>query len=182
VGILLRAEGDLGAAQQQSQEALKMFDGESSLRNASYAHFQLAEIFLAQGDLARARVEHEQALAIRQKMGEQGGIAESRLALASIAVEEGKPSEADLVIPEVAKEFQKEGLRDDEIAGYIVLARSLLARRYFSRARESIHHAISLSAKTQNPSVRLAVAIAAARVNAGAENTASNETHPEENL
>jgi DNA-binding winged helix-turn-helix (wHTH) protein/tetratricopeptide (TPR) repeat protein len=182
LSILLRAEGDLSAAQQQSQEALKMFDGASSLRDASNAHFQLGEISLAQGELARARVEHEKALAIRQQMGEQGGVAESRLALASISVEEGNPSDADIVIPEVTKEFQKEGLRDDEIAGYIVLARSLLARRDFSRARESIHHALSLSTKTQNPSVRLAVAVAAARVNAAAGGTSSNGTQAEDNL
>jgi DNA-binding winged helix-turn-helix (wHTH) protein/tetratricopeptide (TPR) repeat protein len=179
LGILLRAEGDLNGAQQQSKEALKMFEGESSLRNASNAHFQLGEIFLAQGELPKARAEHERGLAIRQQMGEQGGIAESRLALASISIEEGKPSEANLVIPEAAKEFRKEGLRDDEIAGYIVLARGLLARKDFVGARESIGHAISLSAKTQNPSVRLAIAIASARVEAVTGRVSGHETNTE---
>jgi hypothetical protein len=58
-----------------------------------------------QGDLASARHTQEQALAIRQKLGEKGSIAESRLALARISLEEERAGEAEPVARDAAAEF-----------------------------------------------------------------------------
>jgi tetratricopeptide (TPR) repeat protein len=59
------------------------------------ARYQLGEIALASGDLAEARRQHEQALALRQEMKETRTMLESQLALAAIALEDGRPADAE---------------------------------------------------------------------------------------
>ena len=61
----------------------------------AYGLYFLGEIALMQGDLALARRRHQEALDMRTALGEKGTAAESRAALAGLALAEGQPAAAE---------------------------------------------------------------------------------------
>ncbi|HEV8267441.1 MAG TPA: tetratricopeptide repeat protein, partial [Thermoanaerobaculia bacterium] len=86
--------GDLARAQTLQTEALTLARAGGYERLAGYALHGLGDVALARGDLAEARARYREALTGREKAGEKGTSAESRLALARGALEEGKAEEA----------------------------------------------------------------------------------------
>ncbi len=126
----------------------------------------LGEVLYQQGDLAGARKSAEEALAIRNQLGEKGNVAHSELFLASLFIEEGHPSEAGLLARNAVKEYQTEHAADAEAQARVVLARSLLAQNQPSRAEEAIGRAVELAGKSQNREVRFLVDIISARIRA----------------
>ena len=93
----------------------------------------LGEVLLAQGDLRLARKHHEEALAIRNATGEIRTAAESRLALATLSIEEGRPADAERLARQAAQVFEGQEAVDDEALAYAVVARALLARSRVQR-------------------------------------------------
>jgi hypothetical protein len=103
-------------------------------------------------------------LAVRQKLGEKESIAESRLALAAVWLEEGRSREAEQAARQALAEFRAENVPDLEAAASTVLARALLQQGKSAEAQEAAEAAMSFSAKSQEPMIRLSVAINAARI------------------
>jgi hypothetical protein len=98
----------------------------------------LGEIALAEGNLAAARKYHEEALKTREQSGEKGTASESRLALAVLAIEEGRPQEAEILARAAATEFALQKARQHETQACLVLARAQLAAKKPAEAQASV--------------------------------------------
>ena len=95
-------------------------------------------------------------------------VADTRLILGSLAIEESRPVDAEQLSRQALEVFEKERMNDRAAAGYELLARALLAQNKVGDARAAIDRGRSLAAGTQDRYVQFAVRLAAARVQ-GAE-------------
>ena len=118
------------------------------------------------GDLVGARKKHEEALAIREKTGEKGDASQSRLSLAEISLEEGRPFEGERSARQAEEEFRNQKALDDQAKAEAVLAGSLLAQMKLSEAEIVIASARKLVSRSGNRNARIYVAIADARIRA----------------
>ena len=121
---------------------------------------------MAQDDLNGARKNYQQALALRQQMGNKGGIAENQAALAEISIEEGNLSGAERALGESLAEFQSEKAVMDEIHAETDLSRVLLREGKVAEARKVISDASTLTRAIGDPALKLPVAIMDARIEA----------------
>jgi tetratricopeptide (TPR) repeat protein len=169
LALLLQTRGDLSAAKSTFEKALSLW-GDSDLHASSAAIVQLGEVQLAQDDLAGARKSQEQALAMRQKLGEQGSIAESHLAISALLLEEGHPTDAEASARQAGAEFHTEKIADQEAIACALQARAQMEQgsSHFRDALKTADRAVLLAAKTQAPMIRLSVAVIAAQVEVGA--------------
>jgi tetratricopeptide (TPR) repeat protein len=166
LAMVLHAEGDLRGAEARYREALAVLQERGIRDYASDALFHLGELRKAQGDLAGARKHHEEAQAIRTTLRAVFSTAKGRVALASLAIEEGHPEAAEALLGSALPVFAAQKAADWEASAQTVLARSLLEARRPGEARKAVDRALSLSGKSHSPQVRLAAAAAAARVEA----------------
>jgi len=127
------------------------------------------------GDLAGARKTQQEALALRQKLGEKESIAESQLALALISLEEARPADAEAVIRTAVSQFHAENVPDLEASAYALLARALMDQGELKEATDAAKSATTLAAHSQEPMLKLSVAIADARVRAANVHAVRNE-------
>jgi DNA-binding winged helix-turn-helix (wHTH) protein/tetratricopeptide (TPR) repeat protein len=165
LAVLLLARGDLSDAESMFEKALSLW-GDSNPHASTQALLGLGEIQLARGNVAAARHTQERALDLRQKLGEKQSIAESRLALARISLEEGRAAEAESAARQTVTEFHAESVPDLEAAAYALLARSLLEQGKSEQAQKAAKSAVTNSARSQEPMTQISVAITAARVRA----------------
>jgi hypothetical protein len=134
----------------------------------AYATYQLAEVALMRGDMSLAKRRHNDALAIRTKLGERGTAAESRSALAILALEEGRAAEAEKLAGEAITVFAAQSAPGNEAMARAALAMALLAQDRRAPAAREIERAQSLVKNPQHVLARLPVQIAAARVSSRA--------------
>ena len=161
---MLNAQGDLAGAKEKYEEVLAIARETDDKHNAGYALFGKGLILALQGDLAGARKAQEESLAIRKEIGEPATMAESQLALAGIALEEKRWSEAEELAKGALAEFRAEKLKESEVQARIVLARAYVAQGKAGDARREMETAGGLAAKSSFAEVRLSYAIEAARV------------------
>ncbi len=169
---VLRDKGDLAGAKSKYEQVLPMYDELGDKSGSAYARLGLGQVLAEQGHLADARKNFQQALSIREAIGES--IAENRLALAALSLDEGRPEDSEANARTAAEEFRSKGLIDMESRAEAVLARSLLAQRKLAKATESIAHASALAGQIKDSALRLPVeievGIAAARIRAASGN------------
>jgi tetratricopeptide (TPR) repeat protein/TolB-like protein len=169
LGRLLAAQGDLEAARAQLEEAWPILEEGGSRTYAAMGLFGLGQVLAAQDDLTGARGRHEQALAIRSDLGNKIGIAESNVALASLSIEEGQPAKAMAPASAAAAAFADEDAKEKKAAAAAVLALALLGKGKTAEASEAAAEASALATSGQNAHLRLAAAVAGARVGAANE-------------
>jgi DNA-binding winged helix-turn-helix (wHTH) protein/tetratricopeptide (TPR) repeat protein len=167
LGVLLAVRGELADAKHAFEQALSLFRDNDPHQSAA-ALVGLSDVQLAQGDLAVAQKTDEEALAAQQKLGEKESMAESQMALARIFLEEGRGAEAEPILRQAAGEFQAHKVPDLEAKAHALLARALLEQGKLQEANEARQRALTLAAKSQDPYLRISIAIAAARVRAAA--------------
>jgi eukaryotic-like serine/threonine-protein kinase len=165
---VLYDKGDLAAARSKYEQVLPMYNELADKSGSAYARFGLGNVLTEQDNLTEARKSLEETLATRVAIGES--TAESRLALADLALDEGRPMDSEADARAAAEEFRTKGVVDQEARAEAVLARSLLAQGKLARATESISRATSLAGQVKDPALRLPVeievGIAAARIQA----------------
>ena len=122
-------------------------------------------------DLARARKDYDEALALRNGLGEQDTVSSTRLAMAELAIEEGHPDAAEGLATEARDWFQKARKNDDQVNATAVLAAAHLADGKNEEAFKELAKIAPIAARTQNLSVQLAYAISQARVKAASHDT-----------
>ena len=93
-------------------------------------------------------------------------MAKSRVALASLAIEEGHPEAAEALLGPALEVFAAQKATDWEASAQAVLARSLLEGKRPGDARQALERALALSGRSHSPLVRLTVAAIAGRVEA----------------
>jgi tetratricopeptide (TPR) repeat protein/TolB-like protein len=166
LGAVLAARGELAAAEKSYREAQALAIEVGDRRHHGYALHGLGRLLLARGDLAGARRAQEEGLALREQIGQKVAIAVSELSLAELALEEARPAVAVGLARSAVLEFAREGFRDYEAQARGMLARAL-ATAHDAGASEQLALAQRLAAQSQNPQVRLGVALAAGHVLSG---------------
>jgi hypothetical protein len=146
------------------EEAVSIFRDVGEQRGMGYVQSGLGRVSLAQGRFADARTHHDAALAIRTQIGDPGTMAESRVLLAELAIEEGRARDAETLARSAAEQFAKERILDQAATAYAVLARARLAQNNHAAARQAADRAAALAAKLQNRYVRLVTSVDVARV------------------
>jgi tetratricopeptide (TPR) repeat protein len=158
-------EGRVQDAHRLAQQAIDSYlPTHGSYQYLTSAMIVLGEALEAQGDLAGARSQFEQTLAIRQKMGALELTAESRASLAALDIEEGRTEEAGSLIRAALAEFEKEKSDPDSSTAYTLLSRTLLMQGELDEARKAAQHGADLSLTSSDPALRLPAQIQQARV------------------
>jgi eukaryotic-like serine/threonine-protein kinase len=117
----------------------------------------MGDVLFAEDDLQGASQSYQQSLATRQASGEQGGIAQSQLSLASLALENGQPAQSESVAREAAKEFAKENDADQGTAAEDLLAQSLIAQGEYDKAATEMDIARKLGARDLPTALSLSI-------------------------
>jgi tetratricopeptide (TPR) repeat protein len=128
------------------------------------AMIELGKALEFQGDLAGARSQFEQTLAIRQKVGALQLAAESQIELAHLAIEEGHPEQAESLLRAALAEFEKEKNDPDASSAYTLLSQALLRQGQLDEARKAALHGADLSLTNSDPALKLAAQIQQSRV------------------
>jgi len=167
IATIHKFQGDLARAKQGYEQALAIFQKNGDQDASVYAMEGLGDLLIAEADFSSARKMYEQALAIVTSAGEQLSIAEIRLPLVEISLDEGRsPIEQETVARQILDVFQKQQAQGDEIDAWCTLSHVLLAQGKAVPAKEAMQHARALAAKHQNPKTRWEAAIDNANVEA----------------
>jgi len=156
-GELDKAVRTFGQAKTVAQEA----DDKSAM---AYVLSGSGDVLTDRGDLVAARKSYEEALTIRKQTGEKQTAAETELALAHLAIEEGHSSDAETVIRKCKEQFHQDQQADDELAASIVLIDALLAESKLPEAESEAGQAKSLADKSANTLLRLQFEMVSGRV------------------
>jgi DNA-binding winged helix-turn-helix (wHTH) protein/tetratricopeptide (TPR) repeat protein len=149
---------------QQAVDALSQTQG--SYQYLTGAMIVVGEALKAEGDLAGARSEFEQTLAMLQKIGASDLAAESQIELADLEIQENHPDKAESLVRAALAEFEKEKSDPDSSSAYAILSRALLMQGKFEEANKASRLAAELSLTSSDPALKLSAAIQQARVQA----------------
>jgi eukaryotic-like serine/threonine-protein kinase len=152
LGTLFLDQGDLAAARKSFETSLAICRETGSQSSMAYALFGLGEVLAREAKLPEARKSHEEALALREKLGEKGTAAESRLALAILALEQGDRTKAVELAGQAAAELERQGATDSQalalaVAGQGRKALALLEGSQDLRARLAVQLRTAVSPK-----------------------------------
>jgi tetratricopeptide (TPR) repeat protein len=176
-GYLLYRLADLQLTRGQVREARQLAQQSVDVEKAKHGDYQyltaamivLGQAMEAQNDLAGARAQFEQALAMRKGIGAQGGVAEGEVDLAELAVEEGHAERAEPLLREAVAEFDKEGSDPSGSSALTLLSRVLLIEGKLEEARKTAQRGAELSLTSSDPALRLPAEIQQARVEMAAK-------------
>lgn len=175
----LTAAGDLAAAKHLEEQALQVFRQAGDKGGVAATLGTMAETVRAQGDIAGARRMHEEAMAIRGEAGRTNYVAQSRLALSDLAVDDGRLVDAVTLARNAREEFRNKKQSDLEVAADTVLTRALLAQNQPEQAQEEVKTARKVAQESTSFSVGLGFAIEAARVEMALGKTSEAKAHLE---
>jgi eukaryotic-like serine/threonine-protein kinase len=164
LGEVARHRGELDKALTTFEQAKALAQEANDKSVVAYVLSGRGDVLTDRGDLVAARKSYEEALAIRKQTGEKQTAAETELALARLAVEEGHSSDAETVIRKCKEQFHQDQQADDELAASIVLIDALLAESKLSEAESEAGRAKSLADKSANILLRLQFEMMSGRV------------------
>ena len=162
LGTVLHAQGDLEAAGRVLDEGLAAARAISFTEAEGFLLYQQAEVALTRGDLATARRLHEAALAVRTRREEPKTIGESQLALAVVALEEGRGPEAETRARAAERAASEQPAARAQ--ALVVQGRARLAAGDVAGARRLTRAARALVTSTDRIWVQFTLATAEARV------------------
>jgi eukaryotic-like serine/threonine-protein kinase len=159
------AQGNVKEAKQLAQQAV---DGLRPVQGAyqylTSAMIELGKALKSEGDVAGARAQFEQALAIRQRVGHLQLAAESQIELADLAIAEGHPQQAESLLRAALTEFEREKSDPDASGAYTLLSNALLMQGKLEDASQAARQGAELSLTSSDPALRLPAQIQQARV------------------
>ena len=164
LGEIARRRGELDKALTTLEQAKSVAQEADDKSAVAYVLFGTGDVLTDRGDLVAARKSYEEALAIRKQTGEKQTAAETELALARLAIEEGRSSDAETVIRTCKEQFHQDQQADDELAASIVLIDALLAESKLPEAESEAGKAKSLADKSANTLLRLQFEMMSGRV------------------
>ncbi len=160
LGELDYQAGDLEGALERYREALEQHRGNPS--GEAYDHFLLGEVQAARGVIAEARSSFDQAVELQEELGEVVAAAETRLARAQMELHLRNVEIARNLAEESERLFREVGMVDLAVLARVVRAETLLPD--VAQARAVVELAALHARESQEPRVRFAVAILAARL------------------
>lgn len=177
-------QGRVHEARRLAQEAIDQYaPTHGSYGYLSMATIELGDVMEAQGDMAGARSEFQQALTTLQKMGALELTADAQSELATLDMTEGHAEIAETSIRAALNEFEKEKSDPNSSSAYTLLSRALLLQGKVDDARKAAQRGAELSLTSSDPALRLPAEIQQARVEiARADHPAANLTTAQRNL
>lgn len=157
IGLISLLQGNIDNSMQSFQQAESAFKELGDPGFVAWAYWHIAQVYMVQGDLDTARKKHEEALVIREQHALKGFAAESRAALADIALEQQEPSRAEALARGAAQQFAQEQQADNEAWAQALLAQALDVQGRHAEALLAVERASRLTEDCQNVSVRLSV-------------------------
>jgi tetratricopeptide (TPR) repeat protein len=173
LGDLARQSGELEAARINYQRAMETARQYGEKNAQAYVLSGLGDVLYDRGELAEAKKSYETALELRTQLGEPQYMAESRVSLALVAIEEQYAADAEVTLRKCEQEFHEAHEADDELSAAVDLSSALLAQGKNSEAQQQIQSIRELAGRSQNRLARLQYALAAARAVLASE-------HPEQ--
>jgi DNA-binding winged helix-turn-helix (wHTH) protein/tetratricopeptide (TPR) repeat protein len=164
LGEVARRRGDLDKALTMFEQAKTVAQEIDDKSAVAYVLSGRGDVLTDRGNLVAARKSYEEALTIRKQTGEKQTAAETELALARLAIEEGHSSDAETVIRKCKEQFHQDQQADDELAASIVLIDALLAESKLPDAESEAGQAKSLADKSANTLLRLQFEMMSGRV------------------
>ncbi len=163
LGVVLLARGKLGAAVEQLDASARALLEIGDKQSAARAFDFLGDALLATGDIAAARSAHERALSLFRELG-AAAAAQSRLALARVALAEGKAAHAGAELAALLKPAARPALGGTVATAEALLAVARLELGDSAGAREASAAASQPSLRQIALADRLEVEILVARV------------------
>jgi tetratricopeptide (TPR) repeat protein len=142
----------------------------------------LGDVLFAEDDLRGAEQSYQQSLAMRSELGEKGGMANSHVSLAIVALENSQAAQAEALARNAAKEFETENDADQHTAAEDVLAQSLIAQGGYDLAAKEIDLARKLGARDLPTTLSLAITRAKLLAKTGKNAEAERELQQVESL
>ena len=164
-GVLVE-RGDLSQAMSHYEEGISIAEKIGYKEGRAFNLGGFAQISLIRDQVSKARDQEEQVLKIQKELGDSVEIARSQIALATIAIEEGKPAEAEALIRAAAPQFEQQTMATGASQSAALLARALLAQSKIGDAQVAAANALALAEHTSDRSTHLMASLAAAEVNA----------------
>ena len=164
LGLVLYRKGNLEDAAKNLNQAISISHETQNKRVLSGAEATLGEVLLAQADLSGAGEKYQDALKMQTELGQKGGAASLQLALAELAIEDGRAAEMEPVCRQAVDIFRTEKEADNQLLGHAVLAKVLLSAGRGADARKEIAAAKPLTANLENRDAYVQFAIIEARV------------------
>ena len=94
-------------------------------------------------------------MTLRKELGEQNTLAQSRLALAELSLEEGRPDQAEALIRQSIEVFDKAKARDWHASAELLLSRCLAAEQKQEEGRQHLDRAQVLLRNSENRTLLL---------------------------
>jgi serine/threonine protein kinase/Tfp pilus assembly protein PilF len=164
-GILVE-RGDLSQAMSNYEEGISLAEKIGYKDGRAFNLQGEAQVFLAWDRLSQARDRAEQALGLDKEVGDSVQVAQSQMALANIALEQGKPAEAEALLRAAAPQFEQHSMATGASQSAALLARTLLAQSKMEEAQVAASNALALAQRTSDRSTHLMANLAVAEVNA----------------
>jgi tetratricopeptide (TPR) repeat protein len=165
LGMVQRYRGELDEAQrllEQAGDVARERFGDGYVE--AWACYELGLLLLDRGAPAQARPRLERALALRRARGIRAFVAESELAVARLAIEEGRLEEALALAEQALSAHVALRSPDKEGLAHAVRARALLAQGELPRARLALTRARVLAEGCEEWLILAEVALIGARV------------------
>jgi eukaryotic-like serine/threonine-protein kinase len=167
LGNVLAERGDLGQAVADYEQGAAIADKIGYKEGRASILRYTTQVFLDRDELLRARERGEQALSMQKELGDSVEIARAQIALATIAMEQGKLAETEALIRAATPQFQKQTMATDASQTSALLARLLLAQSKIADAETAAANASALAEHTSDRSTHIMATLATAEVNAG---------------
>jgi tetratricopeptide (TPR) repeat protein len=166
LGNVLVERGELSQAMSYYEKGLSIAEKIGYKEGRAINLDGFVQISLTRAQVSQARDQEEQVLKIQKELGDSVAIARSQIALATIAIEEGKPAEAEALIRAAAPQFDQQTMATGASQSAALLARVLLAQSKIGDAEAAAANALALAEHTSDRSTHRVASLAAAEVNA----------------
>lgn len=170
-GAAARAEGNMGAvlalqgkfpeAMESIQSAIRRSESAGLKSDRITYFYSLGDAEVAQGDLDAAQKSYQSGFDFAKQIGDKPNIAQGQLSLGGLHLLMGKASDALELGGNAATEFHQEANKDGEGYSRTLTASSYLALNKPEEAQKQID--LAKAVESQDPSVKLGLAIAQAR-------------------
>ena len=163
LGRVALASGDARRALEFQETALVIGDEIGDPYLTGFVLNGLARGLLAAGRVSEASRISDDALSLRAELQGTATLNESQVTAAVILLERGRADEAAELAAQAVSGYREQARSDDEAAAAAVYASARLAQGRPGEARAALDLVQEKADASQNPTVRLQVAIAAAR-------------------
>jgi serine/threonine protein kinase/tetratricopeptide (TPR) repeat protein len=181
--------GDALAMKGDWTEATKMYQEALILHRELGQKYYYADVLNVFGDLLQQQGENDgardrylEALSVEEEIGKKSGGGWTRLSLAELNCDIGKPEQAEPLARTALETFRELKETDGEMMAQSMLSRVLLEQGKLAEARESMAVALTLADKSKDLILNIPVAIAHAYVLSASEDIVASEKIAEQVL